>query len=257
MRILGFGAGHLREAMAKMATQLLAFGADLAYGGDLRPRGLSRLLVELVRRYQRDHDAGHGARVTDYLAWPMHIRMQAGELKAMATELQASAKLELIGDHGDMLAMEKRQSMTSREPSDQEWTKGLTTMRRIMRSRTEVRISLGGRLEGYRGRMPGIAEEVLLSLQSKQAVFLLGGFGGCTRGIAESLKLVEPWEGSRSVWRGRQQFEQFTAADLCNGLSEDENRVLAQTPYIDQAVLLVLQGLNRMHDSSRGGAQGA
>ena len=257
MQVLGFGKGHLKEAMAKMATQLLAFGADLAYGGDLRSSGLTRLLFELVLRYRRDHDVGNGVRVTDYLAWPVHIRMPADELKAMADELQESTRLALIGDHGDVLTMEKRQSMKPHEPSDQEWTEGLTAMRQIMRSQTDVRISLGGRLEGYKGRMPGIAEEVLLSLQSKQAVFLLGGFGGCTHDIAEDLNLIEPWEGSRPAWCGREQFKQFTAADLNNGLSEDENRTLAQTPYIDQAVLLVLQGLNRIHDNARGIAQDA
>ena len=47
-----------------------------------------------------------------------------------------------------------------------------------MRQETRARIVLGGRVAGYKGRMPGIAEEALLSLQAQQPVFLLGGFGG-------------------------------------------------------------------------------
>ena len=53
-------------------------------------------------------------------------------------------------------------------------------MRRTMLAQTNARILLGGRVENYKGVMPGIAEEALLSLQVGQPLFLLGGFGGCT-----------------------------------------------------------------------------
>jgi len=42
--------------------------------------------------------------------------------------------------------------------------------------------------------MPGIAEETYLSLEAQQPVFVLGGFGGCARDIAET---AERWAGSR------------------------------------------------------------
>jgi len=57
-------------------------------------------------------------------------------------------------------------------------------------------------LEGYRGTIPGIAEEASLSLEAGQPLFLVGGFGGCARDIAETLGLAERWAGSRDAWAG-------------------------------------------------------
>ena len=246
MAVLGFSEGHLREAVAEFAIYLLASGANLAYGGDLRSGGFTELLFELVMRYRRDEDTD--ARVIDYLAWPVHVRMKATDLDALAAELQGFAQLALIGQDGRWMSMEERHTLPSREPDDREWGTGLTTMRRTMRGETDARIVLGGRVEGYKGAMPGIAEETLLSLEAGQPLFLIGGFGGCTRDIAETVGLVDTWTGSRSGWPGRQHFKRYTQNDLHNGLSSEENQVLARTPHLDQAVTLVMQGLRRLRN---------
>ena len=119
-------------------------------------------------------------------------------------------------------------------------------MRVVIRDKPQARIVLGGRVADYKGRMPGIAEETLLSLESQQPLFLLGGFGGCARDIAETIGLVEPWAGSRSDWNGRPSFEKYVPGNLHNRLSEEENAVLARTPHIQQAVTLVSRGLRRV-----------
>ena len=77
-----------------------------------------------------------------------------------------------------------------------EWSAGLTSMRRIMHAKADARVVLGGRVDGYKGTMPGIAEECLMSLKSGQPAFLLGGFGGCARDISETLGLVDCWASS-------------------------------------------------------------
>ena len=48
-------------------------------------------------------------------------------------------------------------------------------MREVMCGETDARILLGGKVEGYRGAMPGIAEEALLSFNAQQPVFWLEG----------------------------------------------------------------------------------
>ena len=115
-----------------------------------------------------------------------------------------------------------------------------------MQRHTDARILLGGRTEGYMGRMPGVAEEALLSLQSGQPVFLLSGLGGCARDVAESLGLVDPWPNFRSQWTERSEFERFGPDSLKNGLSIDENRLLASTPYMDEALPWLRRGLRRL-----------
>ena len=244
MAAFGLGAGHLRHAMAELALFLLSCGKRLVYGGDLRSQGFTELLFQLVLRYRRVED--HSARVVDYLAWPVHIRMKADELASRAREIGTFAQLVLLRKHGEVLTMQDRQALPSHEPDDVEWAMGLTAMRQTMRSYSDARIALGGRVEGYKGRMPGIAEEVLLSLESQQPVFLAGGFGGCARGIAEALGLVDTWAGSGPAWHGRQELKGYEQEDLRNGLTLDENRRLAATPHVDQVVTLILQGLHRL-----------
>ncbi len=244
MAHLGLSASHLQEAVADFAIYLLASGASLSYGGDLRRRGFTELLFDLVMRYRQQEETG--VRVTDYLAWPVHIGIAADDLHEHNANLVEFARLVLIGQDGGRMSMEDRQALASREPTDDEWSAGLTSMRQVMRRETTSRIALGGRVEGYKGAMPGIAEESLLSLRAGQPLFLIGGFGGCTRDIAETVGLVDAWSGNSRTWCGREWFEPYEPEDLHNGLSTEENRVLASTPHIDQAVSLVMMGLHRL-----------
>ena len=116
-------------------------------------------------------------------------------------------------------------------------------MRNVVRGDIRARIVLGGRVGGYKGTMPGIAEETRISLEAGQPVFVLGGFGGCARDVAETVGLIERWSGSRDDWAGRYCFRQYSPDDLHNGLSAEENVVLARTPHIQEAVALVDRGL--------------
>ena len=250
MGVYGLSRGHLREALADFAMHLLASGDDLAYGGDLREKGFTELLFDLVARYRRPDELRTRPPVTNYLAWPVHISMTGEELCQLEADLRGTACLAILSQDGSRLTMAERQALERREPVGREWNEGLATMRKAMLAETDARVILGGQVEGYKGRMPGVAEEALLSLRTGQALFVVGGFGGCTRDIAETLALVEPWAGSRHQWPGREAFREWCAGDLQNGLSEDENRVLARTSYVDEAVDLVLRGLRGLRNDN-------
>lgn len=252
MVALGLSEGHLKEAMAELALQLLAAGANLAYGGDLRAHGFTKLLFRLVTRYTLTAELKRTVRVTNHLAWPVHIRMPVDQLETLAAELRGTARLVLLGSDGTCLTMEARRRLPTREPTHKEWRQGLTTMREFQRSATDARVLLGGQVANYKGRMPGVAEEALVSLHARQPLFLIGGFGGCTRDVAETLDLAEPWAGSRNGWPGRREFAEWTSPDLNNGLSLEENQALATTPFIGEAVVLVLRGIYRLRGRESG-----
>lgn len=184
LRVLGLGDGHLRDAMAEVALQLLASGMSLAYGGDLRQHGFTRLLAELIGRYRGHPRHTRTIVVTDYLAWPVHIGMTSNELAAFSAHHEPTTHLVFLALDGTRLAREERLKLPAHKPQDDEWTKGLTAMRTVMLADIHARIVLGGRVEGYMGAMPGIAEETYLSLHAREPVFVLGGFGGCARDIA-------------------------------------------------------------------------
>ena len=240
MRFLGFTDGHLKDAMAGFAIHLLSSGATLAYGGDLRGQGFTRLIFDLVLRYRPGQEA-----VANYLAWPVHATMKTKDIHELDDALQGFARLILVTLDGSPMSCKEHRTVSPNAVDDGKWCGGLTAMRQLMCVQTAARIVLGGKLEGYKGAMPGIAEETLLAIRAKQPVFLVGGFGGCARAIAEALGLADRWAGSRDTWQGRELFEESTEADLNNGLTSTENHQLATTPHIDQAITLVMTGLYR------------
>ncbi len=246
MSILGLGPEHLVDAMAEVARHLLAMGARLMYGGDLRPGGFTNILFELVARYRRDADLGdERVGVTNYLAWPVHVSLGPEEVKRLSETLTGVADLIFLTMEGEVMPLHERQRLAPRPAADEEWADGLTAMRSAMIKRSDARITLGGKVDGFKGRMPGVAEEALAALQSDQPLFLLGGFGGCARDIAEELELAPLRPAGRQSWPGRSAFSSFTAGSLNNGLNADENITLATTVHIDQAVTLILRGLLR------------
>ena len=244
MAALGLGREHLDDAMAEVARHLLALGARLLYGGDLRAGGFTRLLFELVSRHRRNTDLGDGrVGVLNYLAWPVHAGLPADDLRALAGDLDGTAELVLLEPDGAPLPAAVRYGMTPRPPGDNEWAGGLTSMRRAMTAACDARIVLGGRVSGYKGDMPGVAEEALLAMEAGQPLYVLGGFGGCARDIARDMRLLPKGERATPDWPGRQLFADRSHLSLSNGLTREENRTVASTPFIDQAVALVLRGL--------------
>lgn len=247
MPVLGLGNEHLQDAMAEMARHFLALGAQLIYGGDLRQYGFSNLLFELVARYRRDADEDDSRTgVKNYLAWPVHIQRSVDELETQIADVEDSAEIVCLRVDGGSLPIEERRRLPCQVPTEQEWADGLTSMRVEMMSGSDARVVVGGRVEGYKGTMPGIAEEALISLKAGKPIFLVGGFGGCTRDIAETLGLIKPRATLISTWAGRTEFAGYTVANLNNGLTDEENATLAYTPHVDQAITLILRGMMQL-----------
>lgn len=246
MAALGLAPEHLRDAMAEIARHLLAMGARLVYGGDLRANGFTELLFELVARYRRDADLGDARpAVLNYLAWPVVISKPAAELKGLAKELTGLAELHCLDRQGGELELDGLTDAGRPQITDADWADALTAMRDVLTRGSDARVVLGGRVEGYKGRMPGIAEEALTALQAGQPLFVLGGFGGCARDIAALLGLVAQY-AAPATWIGQDAFQPFDGSALRNGLTAEENAVLARTAHVDEAVALVLRGLLRL-----------
>ncbi len=244
MNVLGLSREHLDDAMAEVARYLLAMGARLMYGGDLRPRGFTELLFELVARHRRDADLGdERVAVSSFLPWPVHVSWAPEQLKELSDAVKGVAELIYLTLEGEPIPHDERQQLLPHAANEDEWAQGLTAMRNVVTKRSDARIVLGGKVEGFMGRMPGIAEEALVSLRAGQPLFVLGGFGGCAGDIAADLGL----SSSSPVrnWPGRGDFTGFTAEALNNGLDADENAVLANTVHVDQAVTLILRALLR------------
>jgi hypothetical protein len=241
MSVRGLGKEHLEDAMTEIARHLLAWSAQLAYGGDLRPGGFTELLFELVNRYRRNE---HVERIVvrNFLAWPVHASIPSSKVEDWRAALDGVAELVLLALDGK--PMNDNRGREPLEPTPSEWRNGLTAMRKRMASETDARVVLGGRTTGFRGRLPGIAEEALIQVENKAPLYVLGGFGGCGLAIARAMDLEHA--NGDAVWDGIESFPRYRAADLRNGLDDEENRALARTVYADEASALIMRGLLRI-----------
>lgn len=246
LAVLGLAQEHLRDAMTEVARHLLAMGSRLVYGGDLRKDGFTELLFELVVRHRRDADIGdQRLPIVSYLPWPIHAAWSASDMEGRRQELAGIGELHFLDEYGADTNPAARAKGASRKPTEEDWSTSLTAMRGVMTDISDARIVLGGRTTKFMGRMPGIAEETLSALQAKQPLYLLGGFGGCAQDIAQDLGLLED-KAAFEDWPGRANFKGFGMGVLFNGLTDDENRTLALTVHIDEAIALILRGMLRL-----------
>lgn len=246
--VLGMGKQHLADAMAEVARHLLAAGAQLLYGGDLRPKGFSELLLELVERYRPEtfSPTKRGPVAINYLAWPVHATMNRKQLDHWRDAVSPFGMLVCLDQSGRPISKPLR---IARQPTADEWSRSLSGMRRLMTRRSAARVVLGGRTQGFRGKYPGIAEETLLSIRAGKPVFVLGGYGGCALDIATAIGLTaKPPIQRSSEWKGHERFQPLKPAMLKNGLTVKENAILAETPHVDEAVTLISRGLHRLFD---------
>jgi hypothetical protein len=162
--------------------------------------------------------------------------------------------------------------------------RSLSGMRRDLADNTDARVVLGGKSHTFLGLYPGILEEVLQALGRNQPLYVLGGFGGAASNVAQALTGARPEEFNIGFQRERSpeyaaamdhyaqireqrpdlhlpavDFDAVTedlmrygdtpkgspsALSRANGLSDDENRLLFATASLDEAMSLIMKGLD-------------
>jgi len=135
---------------------------------------------------------------------------------------------------------------------------------------SNARICAGGKLAGYKGKMPGVLEEILTTVAKGVPVYLLGAFGGVVGDVCEAIleehipvTLTEDWQLTNNagyadlqliakndghysdyteIGRLIQKIKVSELADRC-GLCEAEYKRLMVSPFIDECVYMILKGL--------------
>ena len=277
---LGLSPLHVQDAMRLIARQALAAGATLHYGGMLAPGSLTEALFEMIAAYNRD-----GLRLpplVNHTPWPWFEEVNTAWLAKRKKMLDMrrceppdDARAFAAGPgpgHVDRLrATAKGRFALARS---------LTRMREQAAEAVQARVALGGKPHDFLGVLPGVLEEVLISIRRSRPVYVLGGFGGAARLVAEALEGGWP-EALSLAWQRRlspdygdmlavhageharapdtvppppdyaavvAELNAFGVAGLSasNGLSQDENRALFATASVDAAVSLLMRGLTRI-----------
>ncbi|HYH82495.1 MAG TPA: hypothetical protein VEX86_22075 [Longimicrobium sp.] len=153
-----------------------------------------------------------------------------------------------------------------------------------------ARVVVGGKRQDYHGRMPGIVEEVMLSLAKRHPVYIVGGFGGAAEDVGMLLGLARERSGGipaamqheppvdlgpieRELRAPPLLDAPLTGRDAAeflrkrafggdcwpeNGLTRDENRSLFQTRDLKLIRKLIVKGLRKRFGplEERTGSQG-
>ena len=269
---------------------LLVAGVRLAYGGHLGAVGYTvrladRLHDPIVEQLRGVPPAGaRPAELVSYLAWPtVGAASDVARLGPLVEVCRCDRPPGLNEADDPSFVRVPQAEIPLDSPLHRfAWAQGLTVMRERQTTDVAARVIVGGRLgptgDGYRGRMPGVLEEALLSIRAERPIYLVGAFGGCARLVSDALDGVTreelSWDYQRAVphsdelrrlyqQRGR-TWDEYDAiagdlkarglAGLKNGLTVEENRELATTRSAERIVELVLRGLQQSYPPATAGA---
>lgn len=263
----GFDQIHLRDILVEISRHILASGASLSYGGDVRYNdefNFAKILFDLARIHQKENNKPD-EKITNYTVEPIYSKINS---KVLA-ELQNVAKFIKISPPKDLENKNKKISKELQENFI--WSRNLTKMRQEMNENISARVFIGGKTTGFKGKFPGIVEEAYLAIQSEKPVFLIGAFGGATKVIIDSVRgeyseelldkylnenkkyrifceqdnnlLIEEGEEIVDFKSILELFEKNGIEGLNNGLSKAENIKLFETQNITEIISLILKGL--------------
>lgn len=270
---LGQDAKHLIQLSQDIARNFLSREAVLTYGGDLRNDGFTKFLFDeaevLKVRTQSDK-----IRIRNYIAWPIHNN-DTKELKEWKAKYRPIANMiehQLPEDVKDLVDKSIIGSCLSPDTPQNMyiWCRSLTKMREDMIKECDVRIFAGGKKCGYKGKMPGVLEEIMIAIKLKKPIFLIGGFGGITSSVCEFIEtnklpkeLTMDWQiNNNTGYKDLLEYselkgdgysndyilinEDLKMCNLNNGLSQEENIQLFNTIFIDEAIHLIIKGIKAL-----------
>ncbi|QJR20226.1 hypothetical protein [Pelagibacterium halotolerans] len=250
---LGLLDTHFRMTLGELARTVIIAGGALYYGGHLQPGGITNFLIEELYRYgRRDRP------LKVCLAWTVHRGMTPEQIAKQKDLLGLFGEIHFLSPEGDRLDGPVDEPVID-DPPAEERARSLSGLRTYMTTNTSARIVIGGKRAGFQGVMPGIFEEVLFALERRQPLYLAGGFGGAALDVIRNLRPdYAEWFPSahdapapdERLLKGLERIEETVAAarwdGFENGLSEDENRLLAASYRPSEIAALVGKGMGRL-----------
>lgn len=261
---LGLNKEKLIELTIELSRNILDAGGGIIYGGKLENGGFTEMFKDFSKQYAQKINVNEDVPlITNYLAWPYYNKMSDGDrnkycqspdfrlIKATPSEFVSK---EIYGE--------------SVLPNDINTRFLLATSMTAMRNQAEndanARILAGGKTAGFSGCMPGIMEELLIALNHKHPVYLIGGYGGAagmitriiekmngvlTNAFLEDVMVVPNYKTLLDYYKEKGMAIDYTILDgikiedFDNGLSVEQNLQLFHSVDIEEIVSLVLLGL--------------
>tara|TARA_R110002072_G_scaffold232223_1_gene389541 strand:- start:4829 stop:5689 length:861 start_codon:yes stop_codon:yes gene_type:complete len=250
---LGLTETHFRMTLGELARTVVIAGGNLYYGGHLQPGGLTSFLIDELHRYSR-----RDRPLKVCLAWTVHRGMNAEQIAKQQEFLGLFGEIHFLARDGGRLDGPVNEDAQT-DFSQEERAQALTGLRSYLTDNTDARIVIGGKRTGFEGAMPGIIQEVMLSLERRQPVFLSGGFGGATLDVIGTLRpdhadwLPKQQDGAETDVRlldGLKRISEIAVGmdwdGFENGLTNEENKLLAASYRPSEIAALVGRGLGKL-----------
>jgi hypothetical protein len=264
---LGFPVSELQRTLLRLVAIFLGHGARLSLGHDWRDDGVMESVWTFVERYRPTEKSGRNeALITNLLPWPDRTRLKPKDLKA----LRPSLRVETVG-LPDWVSVR-----SAKTPSYAKTIRviALTHLRLRLTEISDARICIGGRVTDFQGLYPGIVEEALLSIHARKPLYLVGLLGGAagllidtllgrkaaarrlsaigaarTETLPTLLRVPEPYayagRGKEYVGSTLRRLG-IEGLSTLNGLSRSENQKLFRVETIDEALEIILTGIQRV-----------
>lgn len=258
----------LRDITIELSRHILVAGGKLIYGGDLRKNGFTELFVDLSYQYGQYEKTDRSTKYfTNYFAWPVHLNLT----KAHESDFEYSRVNIIRVDAPEECSIQEINNFIAPTSLENKflWARSLTKMRLQMESDVNARILLGGLMHGFKGKYPGILEEFIIAQTKEHPIYLLGGFGGVSKVIADIIEnnKTESYLSEQankdsfypeflSYYNEKEDVEPIDYKVVCriikdngisglrNGLTDKENKLLFQSTNVLEIVALILKGLN-------------
>jgi len=269
---IGHNSSHLIQLSQDLAKHLLSKGTVLVYGGDLRENGFTDYIFKEAQALQVRLRTDN-IHLENYIAWPIYKNdsMDITEWKARYNQIATMNEVDPPNDVVDIIPDQNSFLPPTNAQNLYVWSRCLTEMRNIMITDCDVRICAGGKQKGYKGKLPGVLEEIIIALNKEKPLFLLGGFGGVTSKVCRFIQTQTSSEELTKTWQmqnnpGYKDFLDFSSsrdnkyfadydaiqhalkkAKLNNGLSKSDNDILFTTQFIDEAIHLIFKGLKKLY----------
>jgi hypothetical protein len=224
---LGYPEREVERALLSVCTAIIREGGEILYAGDLQPEHFTfKIFRHLAGAYAGSRES---APFLYIIAEPIARRTRFCDLVAALklarsvarVRLSSAGKLTSVRPSGDHLIVgavgEIRQTICNEAEWD-DWlnsqvgqsdAEAYTAVRQAIAAEADARVAMGGKMgvvglpdDRFEGRMPGVIEEVVMTLEADKPLVLLGAYGGATRDCAIALKLMDP---AARVPRGAQQ----------------------------------------------------
>jgi uncharacterized protein YidB (DUF937 family) len=266
---LGFANIHLKDLMVEIARNLLINDFSIIYGGDLRKEGYTEIFSGLAYQYRSMKDAKKAC-FENYFSFPIYLQLTKAHVLEFKKNRTAIIKVPPPQD----LMVDANQYIRPDSPITKYiWARSLSAMRNEMIGASNGRILVGGKINHYLGMMPGVLEEAKITLEQDKPLYLVGGYGGCAKYVADALlgkaltfakdafHSEENYKSFKSYYNEQQPeapinlenttsfFHEYGIERLAskNGLSTDENLRLFTTPHQSEIIYLIFKGINNLH----------